>query len=213
MNNKGEMKKKHVLILEGYARQCLPFMREFKKYNMEISLLCHTRLDCGYASRLPDHKILGMCDPNLYEESEKYIVELIKTGKYDVVLPLVDFSAGIVAKHKEELSQFATICVSDREVFEKAQDKLNVMEICMQNNVPCPKTLVNVSNIEEIIDSKIKFPIVIKPRKGFGARGFYRIETVNELKTIVANNNINIADMVVQECLPINSALISDNFQ
>ena len=83
------IKGKHILILEGYARQCLPYMREFKKMGCEISLLCHTRLDCGYASRLPDHKILGICDPDRYEDSERFIVDLIKTGKYDLVFHIL----------------------------------------------------------------------------------------------------------------------------
>lgn len=211
MNIRDKVKGKHVLILEGYARQCLPFMREFKKYDMKISLLCHTKLDCGYASRLPDYKILGICNPDLYEESEEYIIKLIKTGKFDLVLPLVDFSASIVAKHKDELSKYAIICVSDKEAFEKSQDKLQVMDVCKQNNIPCPKTLSEASSIKQVIDSGIRFPIIIKPRRGCGAKGFHRIETLEEMNCVVQENNIDLSDMVIQECLPINSVLISDN--
>lgn len=211
MGWKNSVKGKHILILEGYARQCLPYMREFKKYGMEISLLCHTRIDCGYASRLPDHKILGICSPDLYNESERYIVNLIKTNKFDIVLPLVDFSASILAKHKEELSKYAIIYVSDKENFEKAQDKLHVMKTCMDNGIPCPKTLVEVHDIDEISANKIQFPIVIKPRIGCGAKGFYKIESKTELIKIVKENDIDLMKMVVQECLPIESELISDN--
>lgn len=205
------VKGKHILILEGYARQCLPFMREFKKFGMEVSLLCHTKMDCGYASRLPDHKILGICNPDEYEKSEKYIVKLIKTGRFDLVLPLVDFSASILAKNKDELMKYAIICVNDKDVFEKSQDKLQVMKVCMENEISCPKTLDNISNIEEVMDSEIQFPIIIKPRRGCGAKGFHKILNQEQLKCVVVENQINLADMVVQECLPIESALISDN--
>ena len=211
MDWKDAAKGKHILILEGYARQCLPFMREFKKLGMKVSLLCNTKLDCGYASRLPDYKILGICDPEEYEKSEEYIVKLVKTGKFDLVLPLVDFSASILAKHKEELSKHAIICVSDKEAFEKSQDKLQVMKVCMQNNVPCPKTLTGVSNVDEVLKSEMQFPIVIKPRKGCGAKGFHKIMNEEDFKKIVSENQIELVDMVVQECLPIESALISDN--
>lgn len=205
------IKNKHVLILEGYARQCLPFMREFKKLEMEVSILCHTKLDCGYASRLPDHKILGICNSEMYEESEKYIVNLIKNGKYDLVLPLVDFSASILSRNKKELSKYAIIYVNDQEVFEKAQDKLHVMNVCMNNGIHCPKTLNKVDNIFEVINSKIEFPIIIKPRIGCGAKGFYKILNKAQLETIVEENKINLKDYVVQECLPIESELVSEN--
>ena len=72
---------KHVLVLEGYCKQVLPFLRGFKDLGCEVSVLCASKLDCGYASRFPDHKILGTCDPHDYESSEKYIVELIQILK------------------------------------------------------------------------------------------------------------------------------------
>lgn len=211
MDWKATAKGKHILILEGYARQCLPFMREFKKLGMEVSLLCNTKMDCGYASRLPDHKILGICDPEQYEKSEKYIVKLIKTGKFNLVLPLVDFSASILAKHKRELSEHAVIIVSDGAVFDKSQDKAQVMKVCMENEIPCPMTLDSISSIDEIEESGIQFPIVIKPRRGCGAEGFHKISDKDELIKVVKENEINLSAMVVQECLPIESALISDN--
>ena len=206
MDWKAAARGKHILMLEGYARQSLPFMREFKKLGMEVSLLCHTKMDCGYASRLPDHKILGICEPEEYEKSEKYIIKLVKTGKFDLVLPLVDFSASILAKHKKELTEYAEILVSDRSVFDKAQDKLQVMKTCMENDISCPMTLNGISNIAEIIESGIQFPIVIKPRRGCGAKGFHKI-----WDKVVGGNDICLSEMVIQECLPIESALISDN--
>ena len=211
MDWKAAARGKHILMLEGYARQSLPFMREFKKLGMEVSLLCHTKMDCGYASRLPDHKILGICEPEEYEKSEKYIIKLVKTGKFDLVLPLVDFSASILAKHKKELTEYAEILVSDRSVFDKAQDKLQVMKTCMENDISCPMTLNGISNIAEIIESGIQFPIVIKPRRGCGAKGFHKIWDKDELNRVVGGNDICISEMVIQECLPIESALISDN--
>ena len=171
---------KHILILEGYARQCLPYMREFKRFGCEVSLLCHTRLDCGYASRLPDHKILGICDPDRYEDSEKFIIDLIKSGKYDLVFPLVDFSAGILARHKEELSDYAKICTNDCSVYERSQDKLEVMRVCAENDIPHPMTIENVSTVADVLSSGIQLPFIIKPRRGCGARGFHKFETAED---------------------------------
>ena len=211
MNIKIKVRGKHILILEGYARQCLPYMNEFKKMDMEISILCNSILDCGYASKVPDHRIVGICNPERYKDSEKYIVNMIKNGKYDIVLPLVDFSASILSKHKKELSKYAEIYVNDYEVFSKSQDKLEVMKTCMNNNIPCPKTLDNIKTLKEILDSDLTFPIIIKPRIGCGAKGFHRFNDSNELQIYLINNRINLSDMVVQECLPIDSKLISEN--
>ena len=77
MNNR-PFEGKHILVLEGYTKQSLPFIGGFKKLGCEVSVLCGTKWDCAYWSRYADHKILGLCDLHKTEESEKYIVEGIE---------------------------------------------------------------------------------------------------------------------------------------
>lgn len=204
-------KGKHILILEGYARQCLPYMRAFKKLGLEVTIFCHSKMNCGYVSRFPDHRVLGICKNTRYEETERSIVSEIKSGKYDIVLPLVDFSAEILAHNKKELSKYAIICTNDEAVFIRSQDKLEVMRVCMENGLPCPQTLFDVSSVEDVVNSGIKFPIVIKPRVGFGARGFNRFYSEQELRNYVTEHQINLHEMVVQECLPEDCLNASDN--
>lgn len=206
-----DFKGKRVLILEGYARQCLPYLRAFKEQGCETTILCDTKLDCGWVSRLPDHKILGICNPDRFDESERYIVDLVKTGDYDMVFPLVDFSARILAKNKAKLSQYAKIAVNDQTVFERIQDKLEVMKTCMDNNIPCPKTLVGIETVEDVFASDLELPFIIKPRHGCGARGFFKFETREEFIKCLETHDIILKDMVVQECLPIDSLVMSDN--
>lgn len=186
---------KHILILEGYARQCLPFMKSFKDKGCEISLLCGSKLDLGYWSKYPDHKIVGICDPNRYKESELYICELIRNGHFDLVLPLVDFSARILSVNKDELSLYSKIASNDKEVFELAQDKLLVMRICKENGIPCPETLSDIRYAEDV--KGMKFPIVVKPRNGCGAKGFHRFDSYQQFEEF--SNGIKIDEWVVQE--------------
>lgn len=186
---------KHILILEGYARQCLPFMKSFKKMGCEITLLCESKLDLGFCSRYPDHKIVGICDPDRYEESEKYICELIKNGHFDLVLPLVDFSARILSENKKELSKYSKIASNDKEVFETAQDKLSVMKICMENGIPCPKTITEICSIDAA--KQLGFPMVVKPRNGCGAKGFHRFDNYNDYELFA--RTVDIQDYVIQE--------------
>lgn len=202
---------KHILILEGYCKQVLPFIRGFKECGCEVSILCGSKLDCGYASRLPDYKILGVCDLHKPIESEKYIVELIKTCKFDLVFPPFEFSARILAHHKEELSKYAIICANDKEVFDRANDKNEVMRVCMENKLPCPQTLFDVAGPEDVSKGELDYPIIIKPRSMYGARGFHMFNNNVELKEYVEANHIDMKEFVVQECIPLDSHVIAGN--
>ena len=211
MDIKSIVKGKHVLVLEGYCKQVLPFLRGFRDLGCEVSVLCGSKWDCGYASNLPDHKILGVCDLHRPEESERYIVELIKTGKFDLVFPPFEFSARILAHNKEELSKYAIICANDKDVFDRANDKNEVMRVCMENNLPCPKTLFDVAKSEDVSEGGLDYPIIIKPRSMYGARGFHVFNNEDELKSYVEDNQIEIKDYVVQECIPLDSHVIAGN--
>lgn len=211
MDIKEIAKGKHVLVLEGYCKQCLPFIRGFKNLGCEVSVLCSSRLDCGYASRLPDHKILGTCFIDKPEESEKYIVELIKTGKFDLVFPSFEFSARILSHNKEELSKYAIIYSNDADIFDRANDKNEVMRVCMENDIPCPYTLFGVETPEDIANSKLKYPIIIKPRRSYGGRGFHPFDNEQELKDYIKEKGVDLRDYVVQERIPADRIGVSCN--
>lgn len=201
---------KHVLVLEGYCKQVLPFLRGFKEQGCEVTVLCGAKLDCGYASRLPDHKILGVCDLHNQEESEKYIVELVKKGHYDMVFAPFDFSARVLSHHKEELSKYAIIYANDRDKFDLANNKEEVMRVCMENGIPCPQTFFGVENLEDI-DKKIQFPVIIKPHSMYGARGFHLFHSADEMRQYVQEKGVNLKDYVIQEYIPAGSRLMGGN--
>ena len=202
---------KHVLILEGYCKQTLPFIRGFKELGCEVTVLCGSKLDCGYASRIPDHRILGVCDLHKKPETEKYIIDLVKTGIYDIVFPPFDFSARIMAEHKEELSQYAYICVNDKDVFNAADDKEQVMRVCMENSIPCPKTIFGVRAVEDVTTKGLAYPVIIKPRQAYGGRGFHMFDNEDQFREYVQHSGIHLEDYVVQEKIPIDRVGVASN--
>ena len=210
MKDDMRFKGKHILVLEGYCKQVLPFLRGFKEQGCEVTVLCGSKIDCGYASRLPDYKILGVCDLHEPEESEKYIVELVKNGHYDMVFAPFDFSARILSHNKEELSKYAIIYALDREIFDVVNNKEEVMRVCMENGIPCPQTFFDVEKAEDI-EGKVQFPVIIKPHSMYGARGFHLFHSAEEMREYVNEKQINLKDYVIQEYIPAGSRLMGGN--
>lgn len=201
---------KHVLVLEGYTKQSLPFIRGFKKLGCEVSVLCGSKWDCAYWSRYADHKILGLCDLHKTEESEKYIIELVKKGKFNMVFAPFEFSARILSHNKEELSKYAIIYAMDKEVFDRVNNKEEVMRVCMENGIPCPQTFFGIESIDDI-DGRIQFPVIIKPHSMYGARGFHLFNSADEMREYVKEKQIDLRGYVVQEYIPEGSRLMGGN--
>lgn len=193
---------KRVLILEGYARQCLALARGFRKNGCHVSVLCNSKLDLAYASRVFDEKILGVCDLERVKDTEEQIRQLLKTGKYDIVVPCVDFSAAILSENKIEFSQYAYVASNDLAVYQIAGDKEKTMAVCMKYGIPAPMTLLQVSSIEDVAKSGITFPIVTKPKTGYGAIGFKKLSSMEEARELFRDREQEIPLYVFQEYIP-----------
>ena len=189
-----------VLLLEGYARQILPMAKAFRELGCEVTTLNSSKLDVGYTSRYPQRKIIDVCSQDDYEGTVEVIRRLLQTKKYDLVVPMVDFSAAILSKYKEEFKQYAKIAAVDWKIYDIAQDKLKTMQVCMENGVPCPITITSVKSVNDIKASGMKYPIVAKPRVSYGAIGFRVLHTESELNKFF--EKIDIDDYLFQEYIP-----------
>ena len=171
-----------VLILEGYARQSLTLAKAFSKLGCFVTVLCGSRLDVCYWSRYVHKKILCVCNRERRKETEDQILMLLKTHDYDIVVPTVDFSAEILSRNKAEFSKYAKIASNDFDTYSIAGNKNETMKVCESIGVPHPRTIHSVSSLDMIEKSNIDFPVVIKPNIGYGAIGFKKIDTFEDLK-------------------------------
>ncbi len=191
-----------ILLLEGFARQSMPMMEALHKNGYHITTYNNSRLDMGYSSHYPDKKLLRFWDRNDEESSYKALLEVLKSDHYDVTIPLTDFSATLLSKHKDELKRYTNPAVNDWEIFIGAADKLNTMVACMDNAIPCPATLRSAETLDEVIASGIEYPFIIKPRVGYGSIGFHRIDNEEDLRRHFDACVEKFGGMLVQEYIP-----------
>jgi predicted ATP-grasp superfamily ATP-dependent carboligase len=143
--NAGKIK---VLLIEGRARQILPVAKSMRKLGVEVTTYNGSKLDPGYSSRYPHRKLMAFCDAKEPEKSLAVLKAELEKYYYDMVIPMNDDIAILLAKHKEELSALTTPLIEDWEKFQFACDKLKTMQVCMENNIPCPKTFTSLEDFE-----------------------------------------------------------------
>ncbi len=199
MSNNKDVK---VLLLEGFARQSMAMMESIKKDGYYLATYNSKKTDMGYLSRYPDKKLLGFWDRNNEEASADALLKLLKKDHYDVVIPLTDFSATMLSKRKKTFDEYTHPAVNEWPIFQMAADKQNTMEACMDNNIPCPRTLRNANSVEEVLASGLEYPYIIKPRIGYGSIGFHRIDNEEDLRKNFDECLKKFGGLVVQEYIP-----------
>ena len=193
---------KHILIVDGYARQTLPMAEGFKAIGCQVTVVCFSKLDVGYLSRFPDFKVLLNAGQNDHAAQEQEVVALVRTGQYDLVIPMTDYSAIYLAKHKVELSKYAYVAVNDSVVFDLAINKLKTMEICEKAGIPAPRTLFSSDILRDVKDSHLRFPLVVKPKTACGSIGFNIVENYEHLESVITQYRQENGELFLQEYIP-----------
>jgi len=181
---KPDLRGVRVLLLEGFARQNMALMPALKALGCHLTTYNSSRLDVGYASRWPDVKLLRHWDRENPESSFDALMEVLREGHYDVVIPMTDFSATLLCAHIDEVRPLAWPAVNGPEAFWQAADKQRTMQACEAAGVPCPRTLYDMGSADEIMAAGMPFPFIIKPRVGYGSIGFHVIRNELQLREV-----------------------------
>lgn len=192
------MASTNILIVDN-GRQLLPVLYGLNKLDCEITVISYSKLDTGYSSRFPNRKLLFK---NAYDdvEKQKEIVDReIKTGKYQVVIPLGDTMTRFLAKNWSVYSEYTKSFIPDFDTFMKAFDKQQTMDICQSVGISCTRTKTATESMDDFLERIGGYPIVAKPRSGFGSIGFHCIKNEEEFDELLSSGKINFEDFVIQE--------------
>lgn len=195
-----QKKMKSVLLMEASSRQVLPMAKAFYQAGYRVTTVCEHKSDLGCVTRYKYRCIVVKNVDSDYDLANKLYNELVQNNRYDIIMPLSDFSANIAALNKRDWSLLGCyVAVNDYDIFMLAFDKLNTMRICMENDIPCPLTMV-IESPEEIDYSSIKYPVVIKPRSACGSIGFHIVNEEKALKKLIIDNDYG--PLLIQEYIP-----------
>ena len=171
-----------VFITTGMARTCLAAVRSLGKQGLEVTV--------GEEGRFPLSAFSKYCRRTVrYTSPERdtaafmaWLSNHLRRERYDVAIPVDQYTFYLFSKNKEELSSWARIPVADFPVFEQAYDKARTFRVAEAAGIPCPKTECPSTRAQvEALGRRAVFPLVIKPRVGSGSRGVTYVRDADEL--------------------------------
>ncbi len=190
------------MVLDGASSQGLPIIRSFYKAGHKVTIVSPHKLCAGHFSRYAHHKLVW---PLLYKDENNTLnrlIDYLKSNEIDLVLGLGDKTAQLLSKYKRKLSKYTKITAPDYNVFTTASDKLDTMNFCMRNGIPCPLTIDGESIKIGDIETHIRFPVIIKPKRGVGSLGVFKYLDPEKLKKNFNRIRNNYGPLIIQEFIP-----------
>lgn len=186
-----------VLVPEA-GKQALAMIRGLKELGCHVTVVCQSKLNAGYASKLPDRKILFENLLSDVEGTYKFLLDEVKKGGYDVLMPIGEKSTSIVNAHEDKFKSILKVACAPMRAYIQVFNKQNTFDKAIEIGTPSPYTRHSSQSVEDYL-VKAQFPLIIKPRQGVGSIGFHKFKSESELREWLSRPDFNIDDYVLQE--------------
>ena len=142
---------------------------------------------------------------------KKNLEKLLEGQKYDVVLPFGFETTVAISSIKKDILKYTKTSVADFDLIQKVHDKEYLNNMLYENHFTVP-TIYQYNSLEELLAQNIRFPVVVKARKGCGIEKGVRYATnKDELEKFYLeissqkSNNTALSDYsypLIQEYIP-----------
>lgn len=111
---------------------------------------------------------------------QEKMLEICVREKVQILIPGNDIEPLHLVTIREELKQNGTVLLTGtKEFLETANDKWRTMQFLHTNGCPCLKTYLPEDRDRAV--AEFGFPLVVKPRRGWGQRGFAVVNDPGQL--------------------------------
>jgi len=197
------MNKPKVFVTDAQMRSSVAVIRSLGRRGLEVTGGEETRFTTGFFSKYCKHSVVYPSPKKNQDRFLEYVKELVTNNEYEVIFPMTDDTVIPIVKHKKEFSKHTIVPLPDYDILINAIDKAKTLRIAMENNIPCPKThfINELSDIDDIKDNLV-YPVIIKPAKGYGARGVELCKSYEELRLKSREVYAVHGSFLVQEYIP-----------
>ncbi len=173
-----------------------------------------------YSMKMADRSV---ATPLIYDSGYiDFLLEYCLKNQISMVLSLFDIDLPILSKNKSKFVQNGiTLVVSDFEFINVCNDKWNTCNFLLKNNILTPATFLNLLDAKSALqESKIGFPLIVKPRWGMGSIGIFQADNMEELE-ILYEKSLNLikssyltyeSNQDIDNCVLIQKMLIGQEY-
>jgi D-aspartate ligase len=174
-----------VFVTEGSAKAALPIIESLARAGIRVEVGCSKRINSGFFSRHCHKRHLYPCPRSDTKGFQKWLIEFLRERSISVVIPVGHYGALATCQIQNEIRRHSRLLMPDLQTFLRAYAKIPTMRTAQSARVPIPETWFPSEvpgGIESILPQIPRWPVLVKPSVGVGARGIVLCHTPAELR-------------------------------
>lgn len=194
---------KRVLILDGMWNKTLAAVRSLGKKGFSLAVGEWTKFAPALFSKYCSKKIVYPSPKFSPDKFIGWLMEELKTNKYDMILPGELETQLLIVKNREEIEKYTRLPFADYKLTSNIHDKAWLMKMAESRGFPCPKTFfARDPEMTESFINSLDYPVVIKPRNSSGSRGIVYINHPFDLPAAYRKVHKRFPYPLIQEFIP-----------
>jgi predicted ATP-grasp superfamily ATP-dependent carboligase len=176
----------HAFVANAKSPPALAVIRSLGRRNIVVTGASDSKYDFPLYSKYCTHKIILRTSIDNVEDRIGELLEIVKHHSFDVFIPVMSgVSLEALSKWKNEFEKHTRLALPDFEQFGILNNKAEVAKLFTRLGIPGPKTYIaeQDSDLTGIIRNG-RFPMIIKPYRGEGAKGVITISRPENLESI-----------------------------
>jgi len=157
-----------VVVTDAEERAVLGASRGLRRAGYRVCAVAHGRPAATHWSRSCAERV-RLADPR--EDVRGFIDgldELLRSGRYDALVPGSDASLLAVSEHRERLERSTRLGLPSREAVRRSVDKRLLLEVAASAGLAAPPSKACIDLEEaEAAASELGYPVVLKPAQSF----------------------------------------------
>lgn len=197
------MKIGKVFVTDAQQRNSLAIIRSLGKHDISVDAGEDTRFATAFFSKYCSHHLVYPNAEKYQDIFVKFLIEHFKNNQYDMFFPVTNATVIPTVKHLRKFAKYVKVPIASEKIMMKAMDKSQTIQIAKNCDVPIPETFSpkTIAEIDSIIE-QLSFPIIVKPRIGYGARGVSLCNNEDEVSDAYTRNLSLYGPSLIQEYIP-----------
>lgn len=194
-----------VFVMEAQAKAALPVIESLARGGVRVAAGSEKRWNSGFYSRGCRERHIYPSPRDRKTEFQAWLLDFLRRRRIEVLFPVGHYGAPAICEIQDEIRGHTRLVMPDAVTFKAGYEKIPTMRIALAAGVPIPDSWFpadDPNGLEGVLPKISRWPVLIKPSVGVGARGIVWCHSADEVRASFERISAQFGESYLQDFVP-----------
>ena len=131
-----------VLVTDAGGRNTVSAIRSLGKKGIDVVCADESVFSLGFFSKYCKQRLFYPSPKRYPNQWVNWLIKELSRRSYDMVMPIGDDCFGLIAQHRDAISNHTKVPLPDYPTWLRARDKAETLKLAMEHHIPHPAHVV-----------------------------------------------------------------------